>query len=167
MYANKRLLMLAAILASSSAVELDATGQDSLQIRADFEERASNELVTGDAYRVQINRVALPSGDIDLHPRHADDLDRILAQLERPTVDITPGLGFEPVETELVLENARFEGRVFDDVGGRLPIEGIGIHGEVPLNMRLVRTGDDRRPLDVLFEVPVRFFDGVDWGRPA
>lgn len=167
MHSNKRLLMLAALLASSSAVELDDTGRDSLQIRADFEHHTSNELVTGEDYRVQIDRVALPSGEIDLRPRHEDDLDRILAQLERPTIDITPGFEIEPDETELVLENARFEGRVFDVTGGRLPVEGIGIHGEVPLNLRLVRTGDARRPLDVRFEVPVRFFDGVDWGSPA
>lgn len=163
MHTNKRLLMMAALLASSSAVEIDATEQDMLKINADFEAIGSNELVTDDDYVIQIDRIALPSGDMEVRPRSEDDLDRILAQLERPTIDITPGLTAEPDETELVLANARFEGRVFDQSGKRLPVEGLGIAGEVPLNMRVVKTGELSRPLDVQFEVPTRFFSGVDW----
>lgn len=164
MLTNKRLLMMAALLASSSAVELDATERDVLKIKADFESIGSSELLTEDDYRIQIDRIALPSGDIEMRPRSEDDLERILAQLERPTIDITPGLTAEPEETELVLANARFEGRVFDTSGDRLPVDGLGIAGELPLNVRVVRTGEAARPLDVQFEVPTRFFDGVDWG---
>lgn len=163
MVSNKRLLMMAALLATSSAVELDATERDVFKIKADFESLGSNELLTDDDYRIQIDRIALPSGDLEVRPRSEDDLDRILAQLERPTIDITPGLTAEPEETELVLANARFEGRVFDQSGDRLPADGLGIAGELPLNVRVVRTGDALRPLDVQFEVPTRFFDGVDW----
>ena len=96
------------------------------------------------------------------HPDR-DDLDRILAQLERPTIDITPGFELEPQEASLVLTNARFEGRVFDETGARLPSEGLGISGELPLNVKVVRTGELERPVDVRFEVPRRFFDGIDW----
>lgn len=164
MQTNKRLFMMAALLATSSAVEIDTTVSDhELNIRADFEERTSNELVTADSYRIQIDRVAIPNGDVDVRPRDHDNLDRILAQLERPTIDITPGIGQEPDEAELVLTNARFEGRVFDETGARLPAEGLGISGNVPLNVRVVRTGRQDRPVDVRFEVPTRFFDGVDW----
>ena len=163
MHTNKRLLMMAALLASSSAVEIDATEQDMLKIHADFEALGSNELVTDEDYRIQIDRIALPSGDMQVRPRSQDDLDRILAQLERPTIDITPGLTSEPESTELTLVNARFEGRVFDASGERLPVDGLGIAGEVPLNVRVVRTGESNRPVDVQFEVPTRFFNGVDW----
>lgn len=168
MKTNKRLFMVAALLATSTAVELDATGTDALNIRADFEQQPAGDLVTTNSYRIQIDRIAIPSGDVDVRPRHQDDLDRILAQLERPTIDITPGYEVEPEETSLVLTNARFEGRVFDNTNdARLPAEGLGISGEVPLNVRVVRTGDATRPLDVRFEVPTRYFDGVDWGWSA
>lgn len=160
---NKRLFMMAALLATSSSVDFDTNNGEQLQIRADFERAGSAELVTADAYRIQIDRVAIPTGEVDMRPRHHDDLDRILAQLERPTIDITPGLTPEPQETELVVTNAHFEGRVYDVNGNRLPQEGLGISGEVPLNVKVVRTGDHLRPLDVRFEVPTRFFDGIDW----
>lgn len=163
MHTNKRLFMLAALLATSSAVDFDSNINDELRIRADFEHADTNEIVTADAYRIHIDRVALSSGEMDVRPRDREDLDRILAQLERPTIDITPGFEREPEETELVLTNARFEGRVFDETGARLPAEGLGISGEVPLNVRVVRTGDNTRPLDVRFEVPSKFFDGIDW----
>ena len=161
---NKRLFLMAALIASSSAVDLDDTvGDDGINIRPVFERQTGSEMVTADAYRVQIDRVAIESDQIDVRPRDADDLDRILAQLERPTIDVTPGFEQEPEETELVLTNARFEGRVFDETGARLPAEGLGISGQVPLNVRVQRTGDARRPVDVQFEVPSRFFDGIDW----
>ena len=168
MNSNKRLFMMAALLATSSAVELDTAGDDELNIRAAFEQQESNELVTTDGnFRIQIDKIAIPSDDVDVRPRDADDLDRILAQLERPTIDITPGIADEPNEAELVLTNARFEGRVFSQAGASLPTEGLGIAGNVPLNVKVVRTGDDARPLDVHFEVPTRFFDGVDWSLGA
>jgi hypothetical protein len=163
MSSNKRLLMMAALLASSTAVDFDSTVPDGLNIRAQFEQEESNEIVTADAYRIQIDRVAIPAGELDGRPRNQDDLDRILSQLERPTIDITPGYELEPQEASLVLTNARFEGRVFDESGERLPDAGLGISGELPLNVRVVRTGEVDRPLDVRFELSRRFFDGVDW----
>lgn len=161
---NKRLFLMAALLASSSAIDLDdASGDEGIHIRPVFERQATSEMVTDDSYRIQIDRVAIKSDQIDVRPRNADDLDRILAQLERPTIDVTPGLTPEPDEAELVLTNARFEGRVFDETGARLPAEGLGISGQIPLNVRVHRTGHAKHPVDVQFEVPSRFFDGIDW----
>lgn len=167
---NKRLFMMAALLATSSALDFDDFSDDNgLGIRATFEsEDGANgsdtrEIVTQDRFRIAIDRVAIQSDEIDVRPRDEGDLDRILAQLERPTVDITPGFEPEPDLAELVLTNARFEGRVFDETGTRLPAEGLGISGHVPLNVRVHRTDDAKRPVDVRFEVPTGFFDGIDW----
>lgn len=162
---KKRLFMMAALLATSSAVDFDdALAEEGINIRPTFERASGAELVTTDQYRIQIDRVAIQSGEVDVRPRDAENLDRILAQLERPTVDVTPGFEQEPDEAELVLTNARFEGRVFDETAGaRLPAEGLGISGHVPLNVRVQRTGEPTRPVDVRFEVPSRFFDGIDW----
>ena len=163
MESNKRLLMMAALLASSSAVEIDDVSSGELNIRAVFDKPSSSELVTNDAYRIEIEKVKIGSGELDVRPRQEGDLDEILTHLQHPTVDVTPGTAYGPTETELVLTNARFQGRVFDDSGSRLPDEGLGISGDIPLNVRVVRTGDKERPVDVKFEVPTRFFDGIDW----
>ena len=96
---------------------------DGLNIRAQFEDSERSDIVTSDAYRIQIDRVAVPDGELNVRPRDRDDLDRILAQLERPTIDITPGYEMEPQETSLVLTNAQFEGRVFDETGLRKRLE--------------------------------------------
>ena len=123
----------------------------------------SPELITANNYRILIDRVNLESDEVDIRPRHEGDLDRVLAHLDGPTIDVGQGGSLEPEVAELVLTNARFEGRVFDTAGERLPAEGLGISGHVPLNVRLARTGDDRRPVEVQFEVPARFFDGIEW----
>ena len=60
MHSNKRLLMMAALLASSSAVEIDATEQDMLKIHADFEAIGSNQLVTDEDYRIAVFDGLLP-----------------------------------------------------------------------------------------------------------
>lgn len=161
---NKRLLMMAALLATSSAVDFDAEAEEGVRIRAGFERTHSSELVTANNYRILIDRVNLESDEVDIRPRHEGDLDRVLAHLDGPTIDV--GEGNNALETdvaELVLTNARFEGRVFDTAGERLPAEGLGISGHVPLNVRLARTGDVERPVEVSFEVPSRFFDGIEW----
>lgn len=167
---NKRLFLMAALLASSSALDLDDVSDDELvKIRAGFAESRDaspideRRIVTDKAFRIEIDQVSIPSDELDVRPRSEDDLDRILAQLERPTLDITPGFSNEPQETELVLSNAHFVGRVFDETGVRLPDEGLGISGKVPLNVKVRRTGNVERPLDVAFEVPTQFFAGIDW----
>lgn len=168
---NKRLFLMAALLAGSSAIDLDDTSDDDfVGIRAGFDKAIgaqaidAQNILTDDAYRVEIERVAIDSDELDVRPRNEDDLDRILAQLERPTIDLTPGLNDEPDETQLVVGNAHFTGRVFDETGSeRLPIEGLGISGKVPLNVTVRKTGDVRQPLDVAFEVPSQFFAGIDW----
>ena len=160
---NKRLLMIAALLATSTAVEFDADAEEGVRIRAGFERTQSPELITANNYRILIDRVNLESDEVDIRPRHEGDLDRVLAHLDGPTIDVGQGGSLEPEVAELVLTNARFEGRVFDTAGERLPAEGLGISGHVPLNVRLARTGDDRRPVEVQFEVPARFFDGIEW----
>jgi len=161
---------MAALLASSSALELDDISDDDLvKIRAGFAEARGaspideRRIVTDDAFRIEIDQVSIPSDELDVRPRDEDGLDRILAQLERPTIDVTHGFEAEPEETELVLSNAHFSGRVFDETGARLPADGLGISGKVPLNVKVRRTGDRERPLDVAFEVPTQFFAGIDW----
>lgn len=160
---NKRLLMIAALLATSTAVEFDAEAEEGVRIRAGFERTQSPELLTANNYRILIDRVNLESDEVDIRPRHEGDLDRVLAHLDGPTIDVGPTNGLQPEMAELVLTNARFEGRVFDAAGNRLPAEGLGISGHVPLNVRLERTGDEANPVEIRFEVPTRFFDGIEW----
>ena len=64
-------------------------------------------------------------------------------------------------KAELVINQVRFEGRVFDSTAGRLPKDGIGIAGNVPLNV-LVQRGT-AKDLEVKFTLPTHYFDGIDW----
>ena len=64
-------------------------------------------------------------------------------------------------KAELVLNQVHFQGRVFDPGMGRLPDDGIGISGNVPLNV-VVRQGTQSE-LDVQFTLPTHYFDGIDW----
>lgn len=161
---DKRLLILAAAIAGSSAVDFEDIG-DGIGLKAGFSEgpgAQGRELLTDEAYRVELDRVALESDELDVRPRDEEGLDLILNELAGPTVDIGAEVDV-PQEVELVLTNARFSGRVYDEEGQRLPANGLGIAGQVPLTLRLTRTGRLEQPVDVRFEVPTAFFDGIDW----
>jgi hypothetical protein len=163
---NKNLFVIAALLASSSAIDLDdLTDEDRVGIKAEFGTEArqtdNGELVTLDDYRVAIERVSIKSDAIDIRVRDEARLDDLLDALTAPTLDVAENT-WSPGNAELVLNNVHFEGRVYDD-HGRLPGEGLGISGEMPINV-VVKRDLESKGLVVAFQVPTHYFDGIDYG---
>lgn len=164
---NKKLLVLAAVLASSSAIDLDDNSGE-ISLKAAFPRTANvtqeGHLLTRDAFRVEIDRVSIESDSIDMRARNEQDLDLLIRQMDGRTIDVSPNVvGVIPNETELVMNEVLVKGRIYDDAqSGRLPAEGLGIAGKIPIDV-VVRRGDQARPLDVNFVIPTHFFDGIDW----
>ncbi len=164
--ANKNLFVIAALLASSSAIDLDdLADEDRVGIKAEFGTEArqtdDGELVTLNDYRVAIERVSIKSDSIDIRVRDEARLDELLDALTAPTLDLVDNT-WSSDAAELVLNNVHFEGRVYDD-NGRLPGDGLGISGEMPINV-VVKRGGEKQGLDVAFQVPTHYFDGIDYG---
>lgn len=156
---NRKPLLLAALLASSPA--LDFTESDGLSVRANFPDKArvndAGHLLTQEDFRVELERVEFDAHSIDLQARNEEDLERILT---------IPNFG--PDQTELVIRGAKVHGRIFDNRGdGRVPDAGLGISGQLPVEVVVQRGSDSATPLQVRFEVPTFFFEGVDWSKPV
>lgn len=163
---NKKLLVLAAVLASSSALNLNEKSGE-ISLKAEFPRDANlnpeGHFVTSDQFRVEIESVAIDAESVDVRARNERDLDRLILQLDGRTLDVTEGFaGSTPQQTELVMNDVIVRGRIYDDAEqGRLPEGGLGIAGKIPIDV-VVRRGDHKTPLDVNFVIPTHFFD-VDW----
>jgi len=152
---NRRPLLLAALLASSPA--LDVNEEDGLSVRANFPARANlnaqGHLLTDQDFRVEIDRVEFTAQNIDLQARDEEQLEQILMPYT-----------YGPSQTELAIRGAKVHGRIFDNSqDGRLPEGGLGISGQLPVEVVVARSTDQTQPLSVRFEVPTFFFEGVDW----
>lgn len=161
---NKKLLVLAAVLASSSALDLDDSNGE-ISLKAAFPDQANitddGHLLTSHAFRVEIDHVHINSESIDVRARNEADLDRLIRQMDGRTVDVTGDV--IPAQTDLVMNDVLVSGRIYDDTElGRLPAEGLGISGRIPIDIQ-VRRGTSTTPLDVNFIIPTHFFDGIDW----
>ncbi len=159
---NKKLLVLAAVLASASGLNMDEKSGE-ISLKAAFPTHANitteGHLLTSQSFRVEIEKVGISSDSVDLRPRNETDLERLIDQIDGRVPDVS----VMPHTTELVMNDVLVTGRIFDETSlGRLPAEGLGISGKIPINL-LVRRGNAANPLDVDFVIPTHFFDGVDW----
>lgn len=158
---NKKLLVLAAVLASSSGLNMDDKSGE-ISLKAAFPTHANitseGHLLTSQSFRVEIENVGISSDSVDLRPRNDTDLERLIDQM-----DGAADVSIMPHSTELVMKDVLVKGRIFDETSlGRLPEEGLGISGKIPIDV-VVRRGNSSNPLDVNFVIPTHFFDGVDW----
>ncbi|MEZ4462593.1 MAG: hypothetical protein R3E66_23275 [bacterium] len=164
---NKKLLVLAAVLASSSALDMDEKSGE-ISLKAQFPTHANismdGHLLTSEAFRVEIDHVGISADSVDVRARNEMDLDHLIRQMDGRTLDVSEGVvGFVPTQTELVMNDVLVSGRIYDDTDlGRLPAEGLGISGRIPIEVQ-VRKGTTAKPLDVNFVIPTHFFDGIDW----
>lgn len=158
---KKNLLMVAALLASSSALNFDDnTDDERIGIRAEFSPEAfktdDGHLITQDGFRVEIERVTIQGDEVDVRVKDEKELEVLLSGVSNSRSIHAPA-----EKAELVLNQVHFQGRVYDSQAGRLPDNGIKIAGNVPLNV-VVRPGIAEE-LDVRFTLPTHYFDGIDW----
>ena len=159
---NKKLLVLAAVLASASGLDMDEKSGE-ISLKAGFPSHANitteGHLLTSQAFRIEIEKVGISSDSVDLRPRNDTDLERLIDQIDGRSPDVS----IVPHQTELVMKDVLVTGRIFDETSlGRLPAEGLGISGKIPIDV-VVRRGNATNPLDVNFVIPTHFIDGVDW----
>ena len=163
---NKNLLVLATLLASSSALEInESLDDDRVGIHADFAHDANRtmegHLMTSDEFRIEIESVAINSDQIGVRATDEDAFSRLMDEIVAP--ELVGRYDYADATTELQLSDVRFIGRVYDESNaGRLPSEGLGIAGDMPIAMIVDR--DVEGDFDVSFELPTHYFDGITWG---
>lgn len=177
---NKFMFIVAAALASSGVLDLETDRDGKFGLQAAFASDAPRTedgmLRTSKDYAIRIDRLVLDSdalalevGEVEAQAGELGDfVELAAAELEEGPLGLVAG-GFEPEPgVRLQLQGVFVEGRVFDlrSAGQRLPAEGLGISGTLPIDVRVKqeRDADAELMMAVEFELPQVFLDGIDWG---
>lgn len=157
-------------------------GDGEVEILARFGEDApmtdDGLLRTTKDYAIQIDRLSLNPEVLELSMREGAEVPRGVIELGEVIEHVGEERAlFGEIEDlsalELTLNGVQVEGRVFDLEGeaSRLPDEGVRISGTLPVDVTvrrekrldLWRPGRTETVMAVDFELPVEYFDEIDW----
>ena len=133
-------------------------------------------LRTSKDYAIRIDRLVLDSDALAFEVGEGEaqvgELGEFVELAAEELEEFPSGLvagGFVPEPgVRLQLQGVFVEGRVFDlrRSATRLPAEGLGISGTLPIDVCVKQERDEDAELmmAVEFELPQAFLDGIDWG---